>query len=251
MSFSVISLISTWQLPGSYLAATWQLFYSDHSADLYLAAVSFWTTLLVSSWQLFLSESFHWSLPGSCVILSLYITEVQQLILIQYINNRTIMRQSACMVVKPITVYIAMFTCLIARWWVRPQTEWRHWSKLKSLGWCLILVFGLDHRGSTWFFSSYWMWIMSHFLCNIIVCLCDLIVSLWWYTALVTKPQCEVNNVCVLTTTYSRARIWRHAAVGSMAVDLLLLFPFFMYHPLFVRVLCLVFVFLCIAYCPF
>ena len=39
--------------------------------------------------------------------------------------NLDIMRQSACLVVNPFTVYIYMFSSLIARRWVRPQTQWR------------------------------------------------------------------------------------------------------------------------------
>ena len=63
---------------------------------------------------------------------------------------------------------------------------------------------------------------------------------------------------CVLTTTItkeSKAKIWRqynafkpplaYAAVSSKAVVLLLLIRCFMYLPLFVGVLCLVFVLLC------
>ena len=42
--------------------------------------------------------------------------------------------------------------------------------------------------------------------------------------------QCELNNFCVLTTTESRAKIWRR----SKAVVLMLLCYCFMYLPLFV-----------------
>ena len=33
------------------------------------------------------------------------------------------------------------------------------------------------------------------------------IVSLWWNIAIIRKPPCELNTVCVLTTTESRAKI--------------------------------------------
>ena len=42
--------------------------------------------------------------------------------------NLDIMRQSACLVLKPITVYSYGFS-LIARRWTRPQTLWRLWRK--------------------------------------------------------------------------------------------------------------------------
>ena len=52
------------------------------------------------------------------------------------------------------------------------------------------------------------------------------------YKASMRAKQCLCFNNNVI--------IWHQSAVGSMAVDLLLLIPCFMYHPLFVRILCLV-----------
>ena len=37
--------------------------------------------------------------------------------------NMDIMRQSACLVINPITVVIAMVAALIAWWWVKHQTQ--------------------------------------------------------------------------------------------------------------------------------
>ena len=62
--------------------------------------------------------------------------------------------------------------------------------------------------------------------------------------AFVTKPPCKLNIFCVLTTTESRAKIWRQlnagkvpvtsAAVRSKAVVLLLLSHCLLLLPLFV-----------------
>ena len=50
--------------------------------------------------------------------------------------NLDVMRQSACLVVNPINVYSYVVSSLIARRWVRPQTQLRLW--------CQALISGLE-----------------------------------------------------------------------------------------------------------
>ena len=54
------------------------------------------------------------------------------------------MRQSTCLVINP-----AMVSSLFARQCVRHQTYDDPDLKKKSVGQCLMLVYGLAHRGST------------------------------------------------------------------------------------------------------
>ena len=54
------------------------------------------------------------------------------------------------------------------------------WTVNKTVGWCLMLVVGWAHLVAQVevFFSSDNLQVMSHFLCIIIMCIFDLIVSL-------------------------------------------------------------------------
>ena len=59
------------------------------------------------------------------------------------------MQQSAWLVVNPIKVYSYMASSLIAQRRVKPQNHDGPEVKLKSVGWCLMPVFGWAHHGST------------------------------------------------------------------------------------------------------
>ena len=64
---------------------------------------------------------------------------------------------------------------------------------IQAGAWCLSLA-GPNVSQLDVFCSSDNLWVVSPFLCFIIVCLFDFIVSLWWYIAIVKKPPCELNN---------------------------------------------------------
>ena len=63
------------------------------------------------------------------------------------------------------------------------------------------------------------------------------------------KPPCELNNLC-LTTAESRTNTMHLAAVRSKAVILLLWIHCLLLLPLFVGVLCSVFILLFSTLCP-
>ena len=75
-----------------------------------------------------------------------------------------------------------------------------------TIGWLVPVAFlWLGPHGSTWGFI--WLELcVSHYPFSLYHH--SEIVSLLLHIAIVRKPPCELNNVCVLTTTKSRAKIW-------------------------------------------
>ena len=75
--------------------------------------------LNLSSWCLVMVERLFLALPRGCLQFVIVVFPDHTHLLFFILD---IMRQSACLVLNPITRFIAMFSSLIARRWVRPQT---------------------------------------------------------------------------------------------------------------------------------